>query len=157
MKDRIRKIMESQHMAQQTFAQFIEKSPATLSSIFNGRTRPTLDIVEAIKSKIPAISTDWLMFGRGPMYLDVPHDVSNPLDGKLKTSDEPTLDFMSETSALSNMSEQRSQSQGVERTLKNNDRNSVKYIDKVSKKITEIRVFYDDQTWESFLPKTSKS
>ena len=26
-------------------------------------------------------------------------------------------------------------------------------IDKQSRRITEIRVFYDDQTWESFVPK----
>ena len=48
MKDRIRQIMESKHMTQQVFAQFIEMSPASLSSIFSGRTRPTLNIVEAI-------------------------------------------------------------------------------------------------------------
>ena len=69
MKDRIRQIMESQHMTQQVFADYIQQSPATLSSIFNGRTRPTLNIVEAIKKKIPNISTDWLMFGSGDMYL----------------------------------------------------------------------------------------
>lgn len=60
MKDRIRKVMESQHMTQQVFAEFIQIAPATLSSIFTGRTRPTLTIVEAIKNKIPSISTDWL-------------------------------------------------------------------------------------------------
>jgi len=69
MKDRIRKIMESQHMTQQTFAQFIGMSPALLSSIFNERTKPTINIVEAIKNKIPRISTDWLMFGVGDMYV----------------------------------------------------------------------------------------
>ena len=54
-------------MTQQVFAQFIEMSPASLSSIFNGRTKPTLNIVEAIKKKSPDISTDWLMFGSGSM------------------------------------------------------------------------------------------
>ena len=53
MKDRIKKVMESQHMSQQTFALSIGMSPASLSSIFNGRTKPTLNIVEAIKDKIP--------------------------------------------------------------------------------------------------------
>ena len=70
MKDRIRKVMESQHMTQQVFAEFIQIAPATLSSIFTGRTRPTLAIVEAIKNKIPKISTDWLLFGIGDMYED---------------------------------------------------------------------------------------
>ena len=53
MKERIKKVMESQHMTQQVFAQFLEISPASLSSIFNDRTKPTLQIVEAIKRKIP--------------------------------------------------------------------------------------------------------
>ena len=69
MKDRIKMIMESQHMTQQTFAQFIQISPASLSSIFNGRTKPTLAIAEAIKAKIPSLSTDWLLFGSGSMYM----------------------------------------------------------------------------------------
>ena len=69
MKDRIKKIMESQHMTQQVFAEFINIAPATLSSIFTGRTQPTLKIVDAIKSKLPDISTDWLMFGNGQMYV----------------------------------------------------------------------------------------
>ena len=68
MKDRIRQIMESKHMTQQVFAQFIEMSPASLSSIFSGRTRPTLNIVEAIKKKIPDINLEWLMFGTGEMF-----------------------------------------------------------------------------------------
>ena len=67
MKDRIKKIIESQHMTQQEFAETIKVAPATLSSIFTGRTAPSLKIVEAIKSRFPDISTDWLMFGRGAM------------------------------------------------------------------------------------------
>ena len=51
MKDRIRDLMESLHKSQQEFAQMIEMSPASLSSIFNGRTKPTLTIVEAIRTQ----------------------------------------------------------------------------------------------------------
>ena len=70
MKERIRKVMENQQMTQQEFADFIHISPASLSSIFTGRTRPTLAIVEAIKNCLPNISTDWLLFGRGDMYIN---------------------------------------------------------------------------------------
>ena len=60
-KDRIKLIMEDQHMTQQVFADFLQQAPATLSSIFNGRTRPTLNIVDSIKTKIPDISDEWLL------------------------------------------------------------------------------------------------
>ena len=68
MKDRIKRLMESQHMTQQTFADFIGISSASLSSIFNGRTKPTLNTVEAIKGKFPTISLDWLMYGSEPIF-----------------------------------------------------------------------------------------
>ena len=31
-------------------------------------------------------------------------------------------------------------------------REEIKNIDKPARRVTEIRVFYDDQTWESFVP-----
>ena len=149
MKDRIRQIMESQHMTQQVFAQFIEMSPASLSSIFNGRTKPTLNIVEAIKKKIPDISTDWLMFGSGSMYLNTKTEVSSQpptsQESLFDFSDNPspTLDFQVPTVQNSN---------SVKTTRSNPVREEIKIIDKPLRRVTEIRVFYDDQTWESFVP-----
>ena len=70
MKDRIRQIMEDQKLNQQSFAQLIGKSTATLSNIFNDRTKPTLDIVDAIKKKFPQVNIEWLLFGTPPMYIN---------------------------------------------------------------------------------------
>lgn len=70
MKDRIRQIMEDQHLNQQNFAQLIGKSTATLSSIFNDRTKPSLDIVDAIKKKLPQVNLEWLLYGTPPMYIN---------------------------------------------------------------------------------------
>lgn len=152
MKDRIKMIMESQHMTQQTFAQFIQISPATLSSIFNGRTRPTLNMVEAIKNKIPKLSTDWLMFGKEPMYLDSQPDVSTQQEQENKESAQQFLDFDSPTPPQKEDSEHHFQ-QSVHGTPKIKAETVVKYVDKPQRQITEIRIFYDDQTWETFVPK----
>jgi len=159
MKDRIRQIMESQHMTQQVFAQFIEMSPASLSSIFNGRTKPTLNVVEAIKKKIPDISTDWLMFGRGSMYVDSNSAVASPTEASREVR-ETMLDFSENSTSLpegqSSAGENRSPAaftfNSVKSTHQNFAREEVKNIDKQPRRVTEIRVFYDDQTWESFVP-----
>ena len=139
-------------MTQQVFAQFIEMSPASLSSIFNGRTKPTLNIVEAIKKKIPDISTDWLMFGSGSMYLDRNAVVDNhaePLPKNQETmfdfSEAPTLGSDSTLPTIQN-------SNSVKTTRSNPVRDEIKIFDKPARRVTEIRVFYDDQTWESFVP-----
>ena len=165
MKDRIRQIMESQHMTQQVFAQFIEMSPASLSSIFNGRTKPTLNIVEAIKKKIPDISTDWLMFGSGSMYLDSNASSVSPAgsptpSNSLNNGIEPVFDFSDNPPMGADesyrMRENRGSSptvfNGVKPTPSNSRYETIKIIDNPPRRVTEIRVFYDDQTWDSFVP-----
>ena len=162
MKDRIRQIMESQHMTQQLFADYIGKSPATLSSIFTGRTRPTIEVVEAIKKKIPNISTDWLMFGSGDMYVASPASPA-PADSLFSADDggvnggqivkNPMLDFDQPQSPTPQQGPQTPYFiNSVKSTPSNIERTEVKIIDKPQRRVTEIRVFYDDQTWECFVP-----
>ena len=155
MKDRIRQIMESKHMTQQVFADFIGTTPATLSGIFNDRTRPTINIVESIKKKIPDINTDWLMFGSGEMY-QKPNDGaadqnSEPLD--MFQTEESNLDFgYNSTPTPKTVGSTNVITNGVRTTHLENGRESIKFIDKPTRHVTEIRVYYDDQTWESFVP-----
>ncbi len=153
MKDRIKKLMESLHMTQQVFAEHINISPASLSSIFTGRTRPTLTTVEAIKNSIPNISTDWLMFGNGPMYIGED-------DGQKETAASTALlehDQICDQEPAPPSVESTPRPTDISfRTQENVAQNplveKVKYIDKPQRKITEIRIFYDDQTWETFVP-----
>ena len=168
MKDRIRKIMESQHMTQQVFADFIGLAPATLSSIYNERTRPTLSVVEAIKKKIPNISTDWLMFGTGDMYISTPASSASPASPAPadslfpaddrgtnggQTAQNPMLDFDQPQSPIPQQTVQASYPfNSVRNTRSEMDRMEVKIIDKPQRRVKEIRVFYDDQTWETFIP-----
>jgi len=140
-------------MTQQVFAQFIKISPATLSGIFNGRTNPSLNIVEAIKQSLPSISTDWLLFGRGAMYIDVDAQPNALTAGTVAEGQEQVLDFSALPSTPSEARLAGGQGQGVVSTPKNYDNFSLKNIDKPQRKITEIRIFFDDQTFESFVPK----
>lgn len=185
MKDRIRHIMEAQHLTQQSFAQLLGISPAQLSGIFKDRTKPTLNIVDAIHQKFPQINLSWLLYGVEPMYVnsEVAQDPSaTGSDGSSDASPQikgMALDFEDEHSGEGQMgvgdasasptyyNKKRiptsqvaqgslfdtPQMPGVNSTLKNRAQEVVKYIDKPQRKITEIRIFYDDQTWETFVPK----
>lgn len=144
--------MESQHMTQQTFANFLGMSAASLSSIFNERTKPTLNTVEAIRSKLPSINLEWLMFGKGPMYVDGKDDqAEGVVDGRPNQTSEPMLDFTPTPEVA--VSHQQPASPTGFRSVQNQSKNNLNYFDKTKRQITEIRVFYDDQTWESFVPK----
>ena len=145
-------------MSQQVFADFIGTNPATLSGIYNDRTRPTLNIVEAIKKKIPDINTDWLMFGTGTMYAPtaVLGEDQNADAAGVPVHDhghEGRLDFESlSASPLPPASSGSAAHNSVRTTRQELLREEVKHLDKPSRKVTEIRVYYDDQTWESFVP-----
>jgi len=160
MKDRIRQIMESQHMTQQVFADFIELSPATLSSIFNGRTRPTLGVVDAIKKKIPNINIEWLLWGTGEMFqteapaIDSSSSQATDDTGFQQTSlnfdqNPPTVNsaLPPSYSAPTNHNYNSVRNTHLEMT-----REDLKMLDKQSRRVIEIRVFYDDQTWDTFVP-----
>lgn len=153
MKDRIKQLMESQHMTQQTFSDFIGISSASLSSIFNGRTKPTLNTVEAIRSKFTKINLDWLLYGSGPMFRDEAaientngeSDASAPIEGM--------FDFGTPAPTPSYSNSGNKNNYGMNTNEKNPVRADLNFIDKPQRQITEIRIFFDDQTYESFVPK----
>ena len=153
MKDRIRHIMESQHMTQQVFAQFINIAPATLSGIFNGRTNPSLNIVQAIKNSLPSISTDWLLFGTGPMYIDQKTDEGAAPSSNAPSSSEQILDFDFNSSTPATTSGTSSARPAMLPNVRRPDPYIINKVEKPQRQITEIRIFFDDQTWESFVPK----
>ncbi len=173
MKDRIRQLMEDQHLTQQNFAQLIGTTPATLSNIFNGKTNPSLSIVDGIHKSFPQVNVYWMLYGTPPMYINqeagsgenelqagAPAAGVEGADGQgnlgLGATGEASLDFGADDSPASPTSPslfEQPRMHGVNRTPKNIAQTEVKYIDKQQRKITEIRIFYDDQTWETFVPK----
>ncbi len=127
-------------MTQQQFANFIGLSTASLSSIFNGRTKPTLNTVEAIKKKFPDININWLMFGDGSMFND-----ENIVPDLLQEEGEMDI--------FSNATRQPEPATPSSRQVNKEIRTEIKYIEKPQRQITEIRVYFDDLTYESFIPK----
>ena len=136
MKDRIYQLMKYQGMSQKEFAATLCIAEGTLSGIFTGRTRPTNNIVNAIHECFPHISINWLMFGEGEMLLDgassQAQDAAPAQADLFAPGTAPSSDLVSAPSPVPQIQE------------------VVKYIDKPQRKITEIRVFYDDGTFETF-------
>lgn len=159
MKDRIKQIMDGQHMTQQEFSEFLNIAPATLSSILRGRTRPTLSIVDAIVAHFPDISTDWLLFGKEPMMKSAEAETDAVAPSGSTSGSELMLDLPDAETPSHQQPSSTQASFGADKLAQ--QRNAalqeqlamVKSFDKQQRRITEIRIFYDDQTWETFVPK----
>lgn len=171
MKERIRQLMEAQHMNQQTFAKFTNIGSASLSSIFTGRTRPTMNHVLAIMNAFPNVNPIWLLKGDGGMMLtDAPASHADNENSTLFDAiEDASVEGMSTSNKIDNGNADKV---AVDMPLFDSvakpysvhpsvlppvsGRNTAgKYAKVVGdvRKITEIRVFFDDQTWESFVPK----
>ena len=170
--------MDELQLTQQNFAKATGISTPTLSNILSGKTKATLNVIEAIKKKFPHISTDWLLYGIGPMHSNTMPNASDSFSSTPDASDDASLasslpfeveDAVSpeapQIPSAVNAPFQKApsyeqgslfgqpQKYGVRDTRKNMTKTEIKYIDKEPRKITEIRIFYDDQTWETFVPK----
>ena len=153
MKDRIKQIMAQEHLNQKEFAATTGISPATLSSIFNGRTSPTLNHAEALHRRFPRLNMSWLMFGEGDMYIkEGQAGSSSGEDGAVLSGD-----LFADGGAADGLA---NPSKGDSPDLKFDIpsgtprmpvmREVVKYIDKPQRRITSITIFFDDGSFETF-------
>ena len=144
--------MESQQMNAGTFAKFVNISSSSLSNVFNGRTNPTLSMVKSIHEKFPEISYDWLLEGKGEMYANgLPQPTSSEQVAIPEKEAKTIRDERSETKAKPTIGKAKPQELGLAFDFQDE-----KKPDKTSSLITEIRVFFDDHHYESFVPINKK-
>lgn len=164
IKDRIKQLMESLHTTQKVFAQTTGISEASLSGVFNGRTKPSINMIEAIHGRFPDVSVEWLMFGTGEMKAG--QQASSSDDAQDSTMAGGVLGDVSTDGTSDNMGTDgsptlfsglggnvQSRNTAAVQSAPATRQHVIKYVEKAPRKITEIRIFYDDQTWETFVPK----
>ena len=137
-------------MTQQDFSHRIGISTASLSNVFNGRTKPTMNIVEAIHKNIPEISIEWLLFGVEPMYVSgaiTPQEADNESVGQTVPSSVKHEERPQQEDRKTAATKARNGAKDVEKSVVD-----MKIVDTTRRHITEIRVYFDDQTYETFVP-----
>lgn len=84
MVNRIQKIIDSYNLNSSQFAEIVGVQRSSISHILSGRNKPSLDFIMKILSKYPDIDPNWLIFGKGDMYIqeDLPQFVDEIKDIK---------------------------------------------------------------------------
>ena len=151
MKERIIKIMQKEEMSAVQFAEKIEISPSSLSHILNGRNKPSLEVVMKIHKACTYVNLLWLLYGEGEMEnqenAPVPED--SAISGMMMYGESPIF-ASNGTEDLENRKEMAPKSPVF--APKEIVREEIKYIEKPARKITEIRIFFDNGTYETFRP-----
>ena len=151
MKERITQIMQKEEMTAAQFAEKIGLSPSSLSHILNGRNNPSLDVVMKIHKACSYVNLPWLIYGEGEMEIqpEMPQSEEMGVSG-ISLFDESAFFTPEGTEERENRKEMAPKSSVF--TPKEIVREEIKYIEKPARKITEIRIFFDNGTYETFRP-----
>lgn len=72
---RINTLLKQMNLTAKQFAEEIGIQPSGMSHILSGRNNPSLDFVMKVVKRWPEININWLMFGNGDMYAELPLNV----------------------------------------------------------------------------------
>lgn len=147
MKERIIKIMECERMGQAQFASAIGIQRAAMSHIISGRNNPSLDVMTKILHRYPQINPDWLLLGKGEMLRDNT-PAMEPADNIAKIP--PQIQVVPEGHQELPFQESRKE-------LENSEKTWAVSVEKSSKTVSKIMVFYSDNTYDTFVPEKQES
>ena len=147
MKERIIKIMECERMGQAQFASAIGIQRAAMSHIISGRNNPSLDVMTKILHRYPQINPDWLLLGKGEMLRDNT-PAAEPADNIAKNP--PQIQVVAEGHQELPVQESRQE-------LENSAKAWAVSVEKSSKTVSKIMVFYSDNTYDTFVPEKQES
>jgi len=144
--DRLKLILERVNLTPGNFADKIGVAPATISHILSGRNKyPSAEVMLRLHETFPDIDLNWLLTGEGTLVKDDPDSM---FTGSLFGDN--LLNATKSTTESENRKENSLE------TEKNTDNPIVKqeiiYKEKPARKIAEIRIFFDDGTYETFTP-----
>lgn len=153
MKDRIKLIMENENLTPAKFADRLQINRAVVSHILNGRNNPSLDVVTKILGEMNYINPEWLLNGTGNMYKEGIDVESIPKEPDLFSQTAVNKDEL--TGDTENVKESN-----VKSTLKPEQLQQYQQVvdvKKTAKKISQIIIYYNDNTFETFIPPMTKN
>jgi transcriptional regulator with XRE-family HTH domain len=151
MKERITQIIQKEEMTAAQFAEKIGISPSSLSHILSGRNNPSLEVVMKIHKACSYVNLPWLLYGDGQMeiQMETPESAETGISG-ISLFDESAIFTSEGTDDRENRKEMQPKTPVF--APKEIVREEIKYIEKPARKITEIRIFFDNGTYETFRP-----
>jgi len=105
MIDRIKELLRNEQLSPSQFADEIKLQRSSLSHVLSGRNKPSLDFVMKIKHRYSKVNLEWLIFGKGNMFImqndGAVDKVEKPIEKKKLTENTQLIDFDSEISGES--------------------------------------------------------
>lgn len=150
IKDRIKIIMDREKLTAGAFAESIGVAQATISHILGPRNKyPSTEVILRLHQRYSDIDLNWLLTGNGNMTGDTDTPLNDDLSYPLFAENlENQPDGTSETENRKEITLET-----PSKASKEIVKQEIIYKERPPRKITEIRIFFDDNTYETFTPK----
>ena len=143
IKDRLKILMERENITPKMFAETIGVQQSTLSHILNDRNKPSLDFILKVHQIYNYVNLEWLLYGKG----EIQNRQTNWEEKEKYSSNQSTnisLPLFNEN--------QKKNTDEYSKQYKIVNNQIITDTGKHIKKITEIKIFFDDNTYETFKP-----
>jgi transcriptional regulator with XRE-family HTH domain len=174
MKERLIQLLDLEQLSPSKFADIIGVQRSSISHVISGRNKPSFDFLQKTLKAFPGLNASWLMLGEGTMYEQMGRNVSGNLFGDqgdesgLPVAEQDSLQHdetvreapvsSGGTGSGGELTESRRKSSGNEAgsegpALNGGDaahRDEIK--SPVQKRIVQVMVLYDDDTFRTFTP-----
>ena len=153
IKDRFKMIMEREKLTAGAFAESIGVAQATISHILGSRNKyPSTDVILKLHQRYNDINLGWLLTGEGSMTAD-PNESEDKDENPI--SDYPLFAENAKNPADDAGFDKNRKEMSLElpqTPVKEIVKQEIIYKERPPRKITEIRIFFDDNTYETFKP-----
>lgn len=142
-------IMDREKLTAGAFAESIGVAQATISHILGPRNKyPSTEVILRLHQRYNDINLEWLLTGDGEMSNSPNSSIESGFDYPLFA--ENPLNPSEESAPVENRKEIASELPS--NTPKEIVKQEIIYKERPPRKITEIRIFFDDNTYETFKP-----
>ena len=170
MKERLVQLLDLEQLSPSKFADIIGVQRSSVSHVISERNKPSFDFIQKTLKAFPGLNADWLILGQGSMYDQMGREGSGNLF-------DPPAESIKDSFPEDIPEEERSVDKGVDPAAGKIDdvRQSIDAytqqknteVDQQepevagrmeipepdpSKRVVQVMVFYDDDTFKSFKP-----
>lgn len=145
MKERLLQLLDMEHLTPSKFADLIGVQRSSVSHILSGRNKPSFDFLQKTLKTFPGLNADWLMLGEGHMYEHMGRESVDLFDQPAESSESEGIvaeekETVSEEIPVNPLSDELKRSmEGPEPDIR-------------SKKLIQVMLFYDDDTFTTYKP-----
>ncbi len=140
MEDRLLKILKHYNLSSAAFADKLGVQRSSISHLLSGRNKPSFDFLTRLLIDFPEINIEWFINGEGYM-----------IKQQQNTAERDLFTKKYETREADTIMDEKQMELNANTEVTNVNNNKVTNV----KQIKNIVIYYNNYTWEEFLPAQS--